>query len=134
MIKRLLQTSVIFLVVILGVTLVALESSGVVIVETKTKQNNYRQTHVWFVQTSEGLSLEAGNPSNPWVQDLDAAQVVQLSGETLDGRYRFTRDKSDTGRKTIRKLMREKYGWRDQWISLLFDGSQSAWLKLTRVN
>ncbi|NOX51556.1 MAG: hypothetical protein GXP16_13640 [Gammaproteobacteria bacterium] len=134
MIKRFLQTSVIFLVVILGVTVVALESSGVVQVETKTKENNHRQTHVWFVQTSEGISLEAGNPSNPWVQDLEEAQVLRLSGETLDGLYRFTRDKSDTGRKAIRKLMREKYGWRDKWISLLFDGSQSTWLKLIRVD
>ena len=98
-----------------GFTLLALESGGVVTVYTAVDDTNIvRRTRVWFVQDdAHGLYLEAGHPDNPWVRDLGSARQIQLSGQGLDGSYDFAIETGPADHRKIRRLMREKYGWRD---------------------
>ena len=112
------------------VTLIALEASDVVTVETKTSSAALRRTHVWFVATDTNLYLEAGNPQNPWVQDLSRLSTLHLSGAGLDGEYSFELYVNEHNK--IRNLMRAKYGWRDWWVDMLFDTSRSSAVRLHR--
>ena len=113
-------------------TYIALESDGVVVVETYNAGTSIlRRTHVWYVPEQGKLLLEAGNPQNSWVQDLENRNVAHIYGEGLDGEYRFTRFDSDS-HGVIRKKMRERYGWRDWWVSFLFDTSESFMIEAIR--
>ena len=122
----------VLLLVFLAVTYVALESSGVVVVHTVDfTSGETRKTRVWFVE-DDGLHLEAGHPENPWVNDLAAMEVVALTGENLDGEYRFSIQGAES-HTWIRSRMKRKYGWRDVWISVIFDTTQSYAVQLAPV-
>ena len=114
----------------IATTLLALEAGSVVTVETKTSSNALRRTHIWFVATHNALYLEAGNPQNPWVQDLRSTSSLHLVGAGLDGEYAFAVYVEPVEHEKIRNLMRAKYGWRDWWVDMLFDTSQSALVRL----
>ena len=45
-------------------------------------------------------------------------------------RYRAEPIAAAEGHERVRALMREKYGWRDRWVSLLFDTSRSLAVRL----
>ena len=114
-------------------TLIALELNGVITVETVNSESRQpRHTHIWYVEVEDQLMLEAGNPENPWVKDLALSETIVLMGGGLDGVYSFLihdRDSHDM----IRSSMRSKYGWRDWWISLLFDTSAYTAVTVTKV-
>ncbi len=112
------------------ITALALEAGGVVTVVTETPAGANRETRVWFVEHEDRLYLEAGHPDNPWVKDLAGNPTLILKGQALDGEYRYMRHDSAREHTRIRALMREKYGWRDAWISLVFDTSRSSLLHL----
>ena len=115
-------------VTLAAITYIALESGGVTSVWTNRHDGDGdRETHIWFVQIDNKLFLEAGHPENPWVRDLEPGSTLTLVGGNIDGTYAF--QVIDDHRR-IRSLMREKYGWRDQWIGLLFDVSQSQMIEL----
>lgn len=103
----------------------ALESGGVVVITTQRADGGgARGTRIWYVTQADRVLLEAGDPRNPWVADLNTAESLRFTGEGLDGEYRFKlHDRSS--HEIIRKHMRKKYGWRDWWISLVFDTSNS---------
>lgn len=116
-----------------GLTYFALESDGVVLVETSDPTGAARTTHVWFVENRGKTYLEAGSPNNPWVQDLAGTQKILIAGGSKDGQYFFMLKDKPHHHELIRTLMRNKYGWRDWWISILFDTSQSALVELQLV-
>ena len=114
-------------------TYLALEANNVIVVETidpDTLEN--RHTHIWYVIDAEHVLLEAGHPDNPWVKDLTKATTLRLLGEGLDGSYRFTLHGASS-HAGIRTRMREKYGWRDWWVDLLFDTSRSVMVEAVRI-
>lgn len=119
---------------LLTTTLVALELSGVVTVQTVNfETGEVRETHIWYIEKSQNsLILEAGTPTNPWVLDLDQMESLTLVGDGRDGEYLFTKLPPDS-HTMIRAAMRDKYGWRDWWISLLFDTSQSYAMEVQRL-
>ena len=126
MIKGLLLVTSIALLAFIAVTYLALESGGVVTVETsRSSGGETRSTHIWYIEHDGTILLEAGHPDNPWVQDLTHSATVKLSGGGIDGHYSYSISDEPTARTKIRTLMRSKYGWRDSWIALLFDTSQS---------
>ncbi len=130
MLRRVVTGLLGLLVLFVTITWVALESSGVITVTTLSVNGDKRQTHVWYVKEGNRLALEAGHPDNPWVKDLSNQTTIAVAGESLDGRYTYTTDLSPEGHREIRNLMRQKYGWRDWWVDLLFDTSQSGLLEL----
>lgn len=130
--KFALSVCVVLLVPVI-VTYIALEASGVITVETRTPEGQTRSTHVWFVEVDGQYLLEAGSPTNPWVRDLQQVEVLSINGEGLDGNYAFEQLGQDS-HMMIRSKMREKYGWRDAWISLIFDTTQSYAVRIERLN
>ncbi len=114
------------------VTYIALESGGVITVYTvEHPSGKTRDTHIWYIKDEYGrLLLEAGSPENPWVQDLEHMESLRLEGEGLDGEYLFA-IRGEESHESIRKQMRQKYGWRDWWISLVFDTTESYAIELT---
>ena len=131
MIKVLTSLLLFFFTGVAGITFLALESGGVIEVETwDSQESSLRTTHIWFVETSEGILLEAGNPENPWVKDLSANETITIRGGGIDGEYRIRLIQNETAHKEIRNRMREKYGWRDLWISFLFNVEQSQMVQV----
>ncbi|MEM7098995.1 MAG: hypothetical protein AAF541_12110 [Pseudomonadota bacterium] len=113
------------LTLLIATTYIALESGGVFIAETKGFDNQaVRKTHIWFVEHENRVFLEAGNPNNPWVKDLEAGSTLILRSADHEATYRYVLHRQGRHRE-IRQLMRQKYGWRDWWVSLWFDTTQS---------
>lgn len=134
MIKALLISLGIALAVVVGtagITYLALELGEVAIVETVNPDGaRLRQTRIWYVHQPDGLYLEAGHPDNPWVRDLEQMQTLTLSGEGISGEYVFEQHESAADHQRVREMMRRKYGWRDWWIGVVFDTSQSRLIEL----
>ena len=117
-----------------GLTYLALESGDVVTVTTiNAATGSPRETRIWFVFEDDQLYLEAGNPANPWVQDLAKMTTLTLSGAGLDGAWEFSRMTGRESHLKIRSMMRKKYGWGDWWIGLVFDTSKTELLRVMRV-
>ena len=133
MFKRIFLTIVFNLIGLAAITIIVLESGQVLVVETKTGSGQEkRETHIWLVQSEGRLLLEAGTPENPWVLDLAIQQALMLKGEGLDGMYRFKLH-GPASHENIRRFMEEKYGWRDWWISMIFDTSRSFMIEVVPV-
>ena len=112
---------------------IALEWSEVITIETASKDGASRHTHVWYIQNGQSLLLEAGHPENPWVQELANRPTLHIIDPVLGGTYSYVRRNNPIDHTAIRMAMREKYGWRDAWVSLLFDTSQSSKLELSII-
>jgi hypothetical protein len=135
MIRALLTSIAAVLAIVLAsgaaITYLALELGEVAIVETVNPDGaRLRQTHIWYVHQPDGLYLEAGHPDNSWVRDLEQMQTLTLSGEDISGEYVFEQRESEADHQRVRKMMLDKYGWRDWWIGLVFDTSRSWMIEL----
>jgi hypothetical protein len=108
----------------------ALESSGVAVLETRAADGSLRSTHVWFAEPNGELWLEAGTPDNSWYVDIQRDPLVSFSSFQQSGQYTAQRVQDPGAHDQIRFLLREKYGVRDCWISLLFDTSRSVAVQL----
>ncbi len=134
MLKRILAVTGLVLSIVSGITYLALESGDVVTVETlDSSTDEIRVTRIWFVRSDGGLFLEAGTPTNSWVEDLEHASTIKLAGHNLDGEYAFKIHLKPADHENIRALMRSKYGWRDLWIAILFDTSQSQLVEVIQL-
>ena len=115
-------------------TFIALEWGGVVTVTTSIPETQeVRETHIWFIVKGDVVLLEAGSLNNPWVTDLASTGTLHLGGEGLDGEYSFSK-MPVASHSMIRQEMRLKYGWRDWWISMLFDTSESYAIELNKLD
>lgn len=147
----------IFLGAALGFLLItwwALESGGVAVIETRADDGSLRSTHVWFVEPDGELWVEAGTPENGWYLDVLRDPALSFSADRRSGRYLAERVSGDNTDRTddtddtantantggasgaharVRSLLREKYGFRDFWISLIFETSNSIAMRLIPV-
>ena len=108
----------------------ALEFSGVAVLETRAPDGSSRSTRVWFAEPEGELWLEAGTPESAWYLDVLRDPRVAFSATGRSGRYVAQRVEDPDAHDRIRSLLREKYGWRDWWIDLLFDASRSVAVRL----
>lgn len=129
-----LSSTLILVIVTLGiVTYLALELSDVAEIHTNVpSSDDVRVTHIWYVENEHGLLLEAGNPNNPWVRDLKDVDGAYIAAPaSLEGTYRLMK-KDASSHTEIRRQMRQKYGWRDVWIELLFNPTESFLIEASR--
>jgi hypothetical protein len=129
-VKRALVTAFSLILAFIGFTWWALESSGVAVLETRKPDGSTRSTHIWHVTDNGETWLEAGTPENAWFQDLENSPRVSLRLEGRSTEYLAEPVRTPSGHAKIRSLLREKYGFRDWWVGLLFDTSRSVAVQL----
>ena len=123
MLKKISLAIVLVLLTLASITYIALEASDVAMVDTVSPTGEIRTTHIWFIDAEPGLILEAGHPQNPWVGDLRAGSTLYVTIDSKTRQYDYEFQPEHHAQ--IRSEMRDQYGWRDVWVGLLFDVSQS---------
>lgn len=113
-----------------GVTWAALEASGVAVLETRAADGSARRTRVWFAEHDGALWLEAPVPQREWLLDVQRSPRVGLERDGTTRTFAAAPVPGADGHATIRALLRAKYGWRDGWVGLLQDTSQSIAVRL----
>ncbi len=116
-----------------GVTWYALEGNDVAIVRTLEADGSLRETHVWPVEQNGVMWLEAASPESAWFLEAQRQPEIELVHAGATTRYRIVPDPGAEGHTKIRALLRAKYGWADQWVALLQDGSKSVAVRLEPV-
>lgn len=116
-----------------AVTWYALEGHDVANLRTARADGAWRQTHVWVVEEGDSLWIEAATPERAWLLEAQAQPVVELVHAGATTRYRAVPEPGDAGHAKIRRLLRAKYGWADQWVALLQDTSRSLAVRLEAV-
>ena len=88
------------------------------------------ETRLWIVDDGGSAWLRAGVSESGWLQRIEAnpAVVVERGGTTVS--YRAVPVPDPARRDRIHRLMREKYGWADRWISIIRDGGASVPVRL----
>jgi hypothetical protein len=117
-----------------GVTWFALEGHDVAILRTRAADGAARETHVWVANENGTLFLEAATPERAWLLEAQAQPLIELVHAGATTRYRAIPEPGATGHAKIRRLLRAKYGWADQWVALLQDTSRSVAVRLEAVD
>lgn len=128
--RRILRILIAAVAVFVLITWWALESGGVAVIETRAEDGSLRSTHVWFAEPEGELWVEAGTPENGWYLDIQREPVLSFSADGRSGRYFAEPLSGINTHLRIRSLLREKYGLRDRWISLIFETSGSIAVRL----
>jgi hypothetical protein len=116
------------------VTWVALEGGGgVAVLETKAPNGTARATRVWVAEQDGSLWLEAPNPRRAWLHDVSLDPIVSLARDGRRLAYRAVPEPGEDGHRRIRAWLRERYGWRDAFVGLLADTSQSIAVRLEPI-
>ena len=130
---RALLASALALLAFGGVTWFALEGGDVAILRTRAAGGAARETHVWVAEEHGVLFLEAATPERAWLLEAQSQPVVELVHAAATTRYRAVPEPGAAGHAKIRRLLRAKYGWADQWVALLQDTSRSVAVRLEAV-
>jgi hypothetical protein len=113
-----------------AITLFALEGSEVAVLRSALATAQPHETRVWIVDFGGTPWVESANPEREFYRDilLDPDVEVSRNGERFE--YRAAPLPGSTGHDLIRSMLREKYGWADDWIGLLTDTSSSIAIRL----
>jgi hypothetical protein len=119
-----------FLVILVIITVVALEGSEVVVLHTALDTTEPRATRVWIADHDGAAWIESASPEREFYRDIIANPNIELtrSGERL--RYRAVPVTGEEGHQLIRSLLHDRYGWRDVWIGMIADTSSSIAIRL----
>ena len=123
------------LVGLLGVVLlwwasqmIASETGEVVVVTTTATDGSTHETRLWVVDHDGSAWLRAGGDGAGWYQQMLAVREIEL--ERGEARARYTVQPDVTQRDVINTLMRDKYAWRDAYISFLFSRDDAVPIRL----
>lgn len=123
-VTRLLIVLMALAVLYFGLQVFASEGGEVVVLHTGDGYTA-ATTRLWVVDDAGAIWLRSGTGgASGWFRRLDANPHVELERGGTRRRYRATPVPEMTER--INALMREKYGWRDQVISLTLGGRDDA--------
>ena len=108
--------------------------TGEVVVLTAVEQasGDTATTRLWVVEHDNMLWLR-GSAQSGWTQRALSQNIpLQLERDGITNTYTVTPAPAQVG--TVNELMRQKYGWRDQFISLMAPREASVVLRLTAVS
>jgi hypothetical protein len=109
-------------VLVLVVQIVASESAEVVVLTT-TGDDGPEETRLWVVDL-DGIQYLRAQESSGWYLRLVASPEVVFERRGLTGAFRAETDAAAGGE--VNRLMREKYGWRDTYVSWLVGSREDA--------
>lgn len=117
------------LVLLLGVSQwIASESGEVVVLTTRDAAGEPHDTRLWVVEHAGHAWLRAGAEVQGWYQRLVASPAVAVERDGATAPYTAVPVPAERG--TVNALMREKYGWADRYISLLFGRDDAVPIRL----
>ena len=119
---------VLLLVVVFGLQSIAAESGEVVVLTTHEAGGESHETRLWVVDHEGSAWLRSGGDSMTWYLRLQQQPGVEV--ERGGSRGSFTAVPVVEARETINRLMLEKYGWADRYISALFGREDSVPIRL----
>lgn len=111
----------------------ALESHEVATIQTRQADGRIRSTHVWWVTQNAELWLEAGSPSNGWFVDISGNPHIVIERGGIPNEFVAAPVADEMHHEWIRRAIREKYGFRDWWVNLLVDTSESIAVRLVEA-
>jgi hypothetical protein len=110
------------------IQMVAAESGEVVIVTTTDLEGRPHETRLWIVDHAGAGWLRAGADVAGWYQRLSAVpEVVVERGERS---VPYLTLPQPWQKETINRLMAEKYGWAEWYISLVVNRDRSIPIRL----
>ena len=111
-----------------GSQMIASETGEVVVVTTIATDGSTHETRLWVVDHDGSAWLRAGGDASGWYQQMLATPEIELErGGTQAG---YTVQPDVTQRDVINTLMRDKYAWRDAYISFLFSRDDAVPIRL----
>jgi len=128
---KLLGTLFTIFLIVVAVEIIASESGEVVVVTTTDEHGTPGETRLWVLDHDGSVWLRAGSERSSWYQRMHRNPRVTVSrgGDTFHADVVAVPELRDT----INGLMNEKYGWADDYISLLFGRSTALPLRLDVV-
>ena len=133
LIGKLIGTVFAFVVTIFMVQGIASETGEVVVLTTvEQASGDTATTRLWVVEHDNTLWLR-GSAQAGWTQRALSQNIpLQFEPDGITNTYTVTSAPAQVG--TVNELMRQKYGWRDQFISLMAPREASVVLRLTAVS
>jgi hypothetical protein len=107
---------------------VASESGEVVVLRTRDAAGGVHETRLWVVDHDGSMWLRAGNPAGGWFARLSAVPEVEV--ERRHETQAFQASPEPAARDTINRLMQEKYGWADSYVSFFFPRAKKVPVRL----
>lgn len=108
--------------------MIASETGEVVVVTTRAADGSTRDTRLWVVDYDGSAWLRAGGDMSGWYQQMLAEPEIELERDGTRARYTVQPDV--TQRHRVNTLMRDKYAWRDAYISFLFSRDDAVPIRL----
>ena len=133
LIGKLIGTVFALVVTIFMVQGIASETGEVVVLTTvEQASGDTATTRLWVVEHDNTFWLR-GSAQSGWTQRALSQNIpLQLERDGITNTYTVTSAPAQVG--TVNELMRQKYGWRDQFISLMAPREASVVLRLTAVS
>src|SRR5262245_3999529 len=128
--RRIVTVTLGCVVVFAGVTLLALEGGEVVTLRTHDAAGRTRDTRTWIAEEAGGAWVEAATPERPFLRDVMADPSLDVWRGGQWHRCRALVAQNPAGHERIRRLLAEKYGWKDRWIGMLADTDRSLGLRI----
>ncbi len=113
-----------------GITLVALEGGEVVVLRTRTADGSWRETRIWTADDDGMPLIEAASEARPFFRDLQRDPHVELERAGTTEKHVAVVLEPREGHELVRARLREKYGWKDWWIGWFADTSGSRGIRL----
>ena len=111
-----------------GLEMIAAESGEVVVLRTTDAAGAPKETRLWVVEDGSHVWLRSGSEAAGWYQQLAARPEVEVQRGDQTLRVRAV---PEVGARTrINGLMREKYGWADAYIGMLFGRDDTIPIRL----
>ena len=98
--------------------IIASETGEVVVVTTLAADGSTHDTRLWVVDHDGSAWLRAGGDASGWYQQMLANPDIEMVRDDLPAAYTVQPDVTQRG--PVNTLMRDKYAWRDSYISFMF--------------
>jgi len=129
---KVLATVVAVMLVWYMAQLIASETGEVVILTTTNSAGDTAETRLWVFE-HEGLQyLRAGYADSGWYKKLLSDPSVSVTRNEVSLSY--TAIPAPELRDLGNQIMRDKYGWRDSYISLFFSRDTTIPVRLDPIN
>ena len=128
MVRKIVVFVVSVILFLLALQFVASESGEVVELSTLDIDGQPVETRLWVVDLDGDQYLRAGSPQSGWYARLRANPRVGVARG--DVRAAYDAHPEPERREEVNELMRQKYGWADQVISMMFGRDDATPIRL----